>query len=847
MEIDLEIPLGQEKKLDTAPKTNIVDSENGVHAEEVDVNSPWAHGPVIGNRGSNEVEDIFRSGEGLKVVTNTGSVNFEPQSGLEFESKEAAYSFYREYARSVGFGITIRASRRSKKSGKFIDVKIACSRFGNKRESSTVANSRSCPKTDCKASMHMKKRQDGIWYIYSFVKEHNHEICPDDFYYAIKGRGKQSGNISCQKKGLQLALHERDVQVLLENFMILQAENPSFLYAVDLDQEKRMRNVFWVDAKGRNDYKNFCDVVLFDTNYVKRKYNIPFAPIVGVNHHFQFILLGCALIGDETASSFVWLMRTWLKAMGGEAPTVVITDEDKSLKEAIVEVFPDARHCFCLWHVLRKIPKNLGHTINRFETFVAKFEKCIHQSWTDDDFEKRWWKMVDKFELRVDEWIQSLYEDRKKWAPTYMTDTSLAGLSTVERCDSIPSFFDKYMERETTFKEFIDQYKIFLHDRYVEEAKADFETRNKQPTIRTLSPYEKQMSMVYTHAIFEKFQIEVLGTGACSLRKECEGETTIRFLVDDFEERQNFIVNWNESESNICCSCRSFEYKGFLCRHALIVLQISGVSNIPSHYILRRWTKDANTKQITNGNSKRLLYRVQRFNDLCKLATKLGEEGSLSQESYNIAFYALEEALKHCVGANNSVRSVSDSNMFANQGFLSIEEENGGNNIAKASKRKKVQKKRKVQAETELISIGRQVNNQQMELLNERANSFDISYVPQLGMQGMDLSSRTPNFDGYFSAQQSTQGEGQLSSVPSMRDGYYANQQGMQGLGQLNSIPTRVDHFIPQQRLQALLQGQLGFGAPTMHGSFGIQDRLHNMEETVNITSKHLKDKHLPR
>jgi hypothetical protein len=73
---------------------------------------------------------------GLNGV-NKGAI-CEPHNGLEFESKEAAYSFYKEYARSVGFGITIKASRRSKKSGKFIDIKIACSRFGSKRVSSST-------------------------------------------------------------------------------------------------------------------------------------------------------------------------------------------------------------------------------------------------------------------------------------------------------------------------------------------------------------------------------------------------------------------------------------------------------------------------------------------------------------------------------------------------------------------------------------------------------------------------------------------------------------------------------------------------------------------------------------
>uniref|UniRef100_A0A2N9EY90 Protein FAR1-RELATED SEQUENCE n=1 Tax=Fagus sylvatica TaxID=28930 RepID=A0A2N9EY90_FAGSY len=860
MEIDLELPSCEPEKLDVGSNTNVddVDGANRMHVEEEDVNSPTT---------SEHVEEFFGPNASVSSVRDEVDVNAvglngvnkgaicEPHNGLEFESKEAAYSFYREYARSVGFGITIKASRRSKKSGKFIDIKIACSRFGSKRVSSSTVQPRPCLKTDCKAGMHMKRTPDEKWVVHSFVKEHNHEICPHDFYNSIRGHNKQSGVVACQKKGLQLALDEGDVQVMLDNFMYMQDENPNFFYAIDLDHEKRLRSVFWVDAKGRHDYNNFSDVVFFDTFYVRNKYKVPLVPIIGVNHHFQYILLGCALIGEETTSTFVWLMRTWLKAVGSQAPSVVITDQDKLLKEAVADAFPDTRHCFCLWHILRRILENFGGIINENENekFMAKFNKCVYQSLTNEQFEKRWWKMVDKFELKENEWFHSLYEDRDKWVPTYMRDSFLAGFSTTERSESITSFFDRYICRESPFKEFIEQYKTFLEDRYYMEAEADFETRHKQPALRSLSPLEKQMSILYTDAVFKKFQFEVLGVVSCHLQKEREDNGTVIFRVDDFEEHQNFVVAWNEAELDICCLCRSFEYRGFLCRHAILVLQMSGVPNIPPHYILKRWTKDAKVRQTTSQISNGLHYRVLRFNDLCKRAMRLVEEGSLSEETHHIAFQAFEEVLKHCVGVNNSVRSVSEPNTLAIHGFLDIDEENQNNSMVKSSKKKKTFKKRKGRSEPDGVTIGIQESCQQMEQMSSRAHNLDNCYVPQQDMQGLELSSRAPTFDGYFDTQQSINAVGQLNSNSPIRDDYYSNQQGLQGLGQLHSVATRVGHYGTQQSMQGLLQGQLSFKAPAIHGCFDIQDNLQDMEQSMgssqfhNIASKHLHNKHLSR
>lgn len=821
MEIDLELPSGLDKKLDVYVGESAISDSIQSHAGE---------------------ENVDRSGNGIGMhivdvnIIDKGIVNSEPQKGTEFETKEAAYSFYREYARSVGFGITIKASRRSKKSGKFIDVKIACSRFGTKRES---GSSRSCPKTDCKASIHMKRKQDEKWYIHSFVKEHNHEIWPDDFYYSVRGRSKQSANVVYQKKGLQLALDEGDVELLLDTLALMKAERPNSYYAIDFDKEKRMRNVFWIDAKGRNDYGHFCDVIYLDTYYIRNKYKVPFLPIVGVNHHFQFLLFGCALVGDESSSTFAWLMRTWLRAVGGQSPRVVITDDDISLREAIEEVFPKAHHCFCLWHVMGKVSQNLGNKISKSEDFVKKLKKCMWLLLKEEEFETRWWKMVDSFKLRDDDLIQSLFENRTKWVPVYMRNTFLAGLSTVERSESVSSFFERYISSETTFKEFIDQYKLFVHEMYEDEAKADIETHHRQPTIKTLSPYEKQMSTVYTNSVFMKFQAEVFGVAACTILNEDEEGTQKLYRVNDREKHQSFMVSWCGRGSFIVCSCHFFEYTGILCRHAIMVLQLSGVPSIPAVYVLERWTKEAKIKGRACGIPSNSHSRIQRLNDLCKLAAKFGEVGSLSRETYDSAVNALQAALHDCVNANNSVKSSFVSNISFSQCNPNVNEEIQGGSMTKSSKRKKVQKKRKVQSNVEVLSTRIQDSSLQMDQSNSKLPTHEDDFLAQRHVQGMDLGSRMATIEGYDSPHQSVHGLGQLSSFSMLQDSYCSNHQASHSvLGNLNYISVPGGHYSPQS-IQGLLQGQLSFRAPLL---FDIQGNTSDMDNSTSVTGKHLQD-----
>lgn len=113
--------------------------------------------------------------------------------------------------------------------------------------------------------------------------------------------------------------------------------------AIDLDEEERLKNVCRVGATSREEYKIFGDVVSFDTTYITNKYKCHLLHLLEWTNHLQSVLLGCALLGDETASTFTWLMETWVRAMGGKASTALLTDQDRAMKAAIGVVFPNTQ------------------------------------------------------------------------------------------------------------------------------------------------------------------------------------------------------------------------------------------------------------------------------------------------------------------------------------------------------------------------------------------------------------------------------------------------------------------------------------------------------------------------
>ena len=167
----------------------------------------------------------------------------------------------------------------------------------------------------------------------------------------------------------------------------MQQQNSNFYSAIDFDEDGRMRNLFWADTRSRAAYKAFGDVVSFNTTYLTNKYDMPFAPFVGVNHHGQSILFSCGLLSNENAEPFVWLFKEWLSSKSDAPPKAIITDQCRAMQNAIEIVFPQVRHCWCLWHIMKKISEKL-RGYSQYESIKVTLSKAVYDSFTKDEFEE---------------------------------------------------------------------------------------------------------------------------------------------------------------------------------------------------------------------------------------------------------------------------------------------------------------------------------------------------------------------------------------------------------------------------------------------------------------------------
>lgn len=80
-----------------------------------------------------------------------------------------------------------------------------------------------------------------------------------------------------------------------------------------------------------------------------------FVPFTGIDNHRKSVTLGAGMLKDETAESYIWLLKAFLKAFGVQ-PSIIVTDQDKSMKKAVDEVLTESKHRLCMWHITQKLP-----------------------------------------------------------------------------------------------------------------------------------------------------------------------------------------------------------------------------------------------------------------------------------------------------------------------------------------------------------------------------------------------------------------------------------------------------------------------------------------------------------
>ncbi|CAN6181097.1 unnamed protein product [Urochloa humidicola] len=572
--------------------------------------------------------------------------SLKPAVGMIFQDIDSAKEFYTAYAAYVGF--PVRVGQHKLKNGLVMNQRFYCSREGFRSSKDEAQSEIDCSKKrkcerkitrcGCLAMIALKRTKDSKYIITTFVEDHTHALVSPNKQHLIRSNREVGEkvkntlfnfhrasigtsdayrflrvglggfeNVGCTLRDLQnyhgklrCLIKSSDAQMFVDQLSRKALANPAFYFDYVIDEKGRLVHAFWADATCRKNYSHFGDLVSFDSTYSTNEYNMIFTPFTGVNHHKANVLFGAALLSNEKIESYTWLFKTFLNAMGGVEPAVIITDEDASMKVAIQNVFLRSIHRLCMWHILRKVPDKIGPDLREDDDFHASLGICVWSSETPEEFEDRSARIMIHYGLEHHEWFAGRFDIRSSWVPAYFRDIPLSGiLRTTSRSESANSYFSRFIGFKHALVEFWLRFDTALEDQRNKELEADNVTLHTSPVLKTSWRMEKHGSELFTHEVFGEFQQELLAAREYCIFESMQkaGELQTMRVADNSKKVR--VVQLNTSTMFASCSCLLFEMHGIPCRHVIHALRSAKIDELPSIYVLKRFRKDCKRESVS--------------------------------------------------------------------------------------------------------------------------------------------------------------------------------------------------------------------------------------------------------
>jgi hypothetical protein len=96
--------------------------------------------------------------------------------------------------------------------------------------------------------------------------------------------------------------------------------------------------------------------------------------------------------------------------MGGKHPQTIITDQDKAMKAAIVEVMKNTRHRNCIFHIKNKCYSKNIKVFAAKDGLYEEFEDIVNNSITEEEFEYLWTEMIKDKGLENNKYLTKMWK-----------------------------------------------------------------------------------------------------------------------------------------------------------------------------------------------------------------------------------------------------------------------------------------------------------------------------------------------------------------------------------------------------------------------------------------------------
>ncbi|KAL4561205.1 hypothetical protein LXL04_033368 [Taraxacum kok-saghyz] len=338
----------------------------------------------------------------------------------KFESCDELLKNVRSFYYDKGYGLSIKDSTKDKY------VTLQCDRGGSYRDRMGIGDKRKkntgSRLINCPFQIVGKKGNDGTWVLKVKNLTHNHEpstdmsghpsfrrLLPDDvqsvknmtlsgipprqILSSLRQRNQNLPAVSRTIYNLKAKIQKENlnnrstVSALFEEF-----EKKGFIYDILYDSVGHITHLFVVHPLSIRLAKVFSNIFVMDCTYKTNKYKMPLLDIIGVSCFNTSFYSGFVFLKTEDEYSYVWALNVFKKTLENREPSVIMSDRELALMNAINVVFPNTTNLLCIWHieknVLANCKKHFPHT-NEFDIFMSYWNNVAYST-TPTIFEDNW-------------------------------------------------------------------------------------------------------------------------------------------------------------------------------------------------------------------------------------------------------------------------------------------------------------------------------------------------------------------------------------------------------------------------------------------------------------------------
>ncbi|PIA25192.1 hypothetical protein AQUCO_12300023v1 [Aquilegia coerulea] len=414
------------------------------------------------NDEENNTNNIL-SGEENDVTNTSGFVSSDSTivftTDLVFDDREMLLNWCRDVGKRIGMVLVIAKSD-VEKSGRKPRVLIACDRSscfqarantkvlngGDKVTGKKIVRKNGSKKCACPFKLKGFTSDEGGWKLKVVCGRHNHSFGKNLIGHPYVGRLKPDEQL------LVKDLSESGVKPR-HMLSILKKRNPLNLSTRHTIYNYRAKNRL-ASLQGRSQMQQLLKG-LDENGYVEyHKENQVSGEYCWFTSTMKTFAIAFAFLQSEKEDSFVWALENLKNVFESKASSVsvIVTDRDLALMNAIPKVFPGVTHLLCRFHIMKNVQaksKKFFETNDEYEDFINDFGNLMRSS-TELDYKYNLLRFKDAYpkhssviQYIEDQWLSN-YKEKfvSAWTDSVMHFNTL----TTNRVESMHASLKRHLD-----------------------------------------------------------------------------------------------------------------------------------------------------------------------------------------------------------------------------------------------------------------------------------------------------------------------------------------------------------------------------------------------------------------